>query len=116
MTLEDINTMLEELNIPVAYNHFNESIAPPYAVYYVVASDNTVADDQVYTENVTINIELYTAVKDLVLEKQLKDILNQNDLPYEQISETYIENDNVYEILFEITIMGLEYDSRPMSI
>lgn len=116
MTLSDINTMLEELNIPVAYNHFKKSTTPPYVVYYVDSSTNTMADNKVYAENVTINIELYTTTKDLALEQKLKDILNQNDIPYEQISETYIESDNVYEILYEITIMGLEYDSRPMSI
>ena len=116
MTLNDLKIMLEELNVPVAYNHFKKSTIPPYVVYYVDSSVNTMADNKVYMENVTINIELYTITKDLVLEKKIKDILSQNDLPFEQISETYIESDNVYDILYEVTIMGLEYESKPISI
>lgn len=107
MTLENIKTILSELNISVAYNHFNKRTEPPYVVYYVQASENLFADNKVISENVTVLIELYTKNKDIKLERQLKNILNNNELPYELVGESFIEEDNVYQIVYQVNLIDL---------
>lgn len=107
MTLENIKTILSELNISVAYNHFNKRTEPPYVVYYVQDSENLFADNTVIAENVTVLIELYTKNKDIKLERQLKNILNNNELPYELVGESFIEEDNVYQIVYQVNLIDL---------
>lgn len=107
MTLKELNTILSELNISIAYNHFNTKTNPPYLVYYIESSENFFADNTVISENVTVLIELYTKKKDVKLERKLKNILNNNELPYELVGESFIEEDNVYEIIYQINLIGL---------
>lgn len=107
MTLENIKTILLELNVPVAYNHFNKRTDPPYVVYYVQDSENVFADNTVILENVTVFIELYTKKKDAKLERQLKNILNNNELPYELVGESFIEEDNIYQIIYQVNLINL---------
>ena len=107
MTLENIKTILLELNVPVAYNHFNKRTDPPYVVYYVQDSENVFADNTVILENVTVFIELYTKKKDTKLERQLKNILNNNELPYELVGESFIEEDNIYQIIYQVNLINL---------
>lgn len=107
MTLENIKTILSELNISVAYNHFSKRTEPPYVVYYVQDSENLFADNTVIVENVTVLIELYTKNKDIKLERQLKNILNNNELPYELVGESFIEEDSVYQIVYQVNLIDL---------
>lgn len=107
MTLENVNKLLLGLNIDVAYNHFNQKTNPPYVVYYVQVSENLFADNKVISENVIVLIELYTKKKDPKLEGQLKSILNENELPYELVGESFIEDDNVYQVVYSINLIDL---------
>lgn len=104
MTLDNLKIELEKMNIPVAYSHFVSETNPPYLVYYVDGSDNTFADNTVYYENLNATIELYSTKKDLNLENKLKDILNANEIPYEITTETYINTEKIYQIVFEISL------------
>lgn len=115
MKLSDIIDILTSIGIPVAYNHFVSRQEPPYLVYYVENSDNFCADNKVMSENLTVMIELYTKTKNLQLEKQLKDLLTDNEFPYELIGESFIESDNVYQIMYEINVMAVQ-DESPLSI
>ena len=107
MTLKELNTILSELNISIAYNHFNTKTNPPYLVYYIESSENFFADNTVISENVTVLIELYTKKKDVKLERKLKNILNNNELPYELVGESFIEEDNVYQIVYQVNLIDL---------
>ncbi len=106
MTLENIKAMLLELKLPLAYNHFSRKTEPSYIVYYVQDSEHLFADNKVIAEVSTIFIELYTKKKDINLERQLKNILNNNELPYELVGESFIEEDNVYQIIYQIKLIN----------
>ena len=82
MTLTELATLLEQSNIPVAYNHFKDAQELPFICYIDQASDNLIADNKVYHKVVTVDIELYTEDKDEQLEQTLETILNDNGLPY----------------------------------
>ena len=108
MTLKKLQEILSRLKIEVAYNHFNKRTNPPYLVYYIESTENMCADNVVISENATVLIELYTKLKDVGLEKELKNLLNNNELPYELVGESFIEDENVYEIIYQTNLIGLE--------
>jgi hypothetical protein len=103
MTLEELNQVLIQTGYPVTYSHFNNSPKPPYLCYLVSYSSNVFADDKVLHDIDNIQIELYTKKKDLVAEKKVKEVLNQNNLPYES-TEAFIESEKLYQIIYEVNL------------
>lgn len=106
MTHEDILKILEVSGLPAAYDHFaeGESPDPPFLVFLLPGSVNLFADDKVYQRIMDLNVELYTDKKDPVTEKALEDIFEENELPWEK-SETWIESEKLYEVLYQMTIL-----------
>lgn len=111
VTYEEVVTMLEESGLPVAYDHFaeGESPDPPILVFLFPDSDNMYADDMVYQEVSSLNIELYTDKKDPKLEKKIQKILKQHELPWEK-SEVWIESEKMYEVLYQTQMIGGDSD------
>lgn len=105
MPYEKIMEMLEEMGLPVAYHHFEESEAPdpPFIVYLSPGSDNFSADGKVYFKIKELDIELYTDKKMPELEERLENILDAHSLFYEK-TETYIESEKMYEVLYETEV------------
>lgn len=102
--MNELFELLKQLNIPVAYHHFIEATAPPYIAYYRSETNNFYADNKVYQKVDTYRIELYTMQKDITLEAQLEELLENMELPYEVIAESYIENEKVYQVIYEVNI------------
>lgn len=103
--IESIKTILSSLEIPVAYNHFNQPTQLPYIVFNEDETSNVFADDNVYFENVnSYSLELYTEIKDVELEDELKTLLQTNDITYEKNLETYISDERMYEISYSINL------------
>jgi protein-disulfide isomerase-like protein with CxxC motif len=108
MNLSQLKTILEATGFPVAYSHFVESEnnplpAPPFIAYLVVGSSNFFADNRAHKVIKNIQIELYTEQKDLEAESKLETVLNENGLPFE-FSETYIESEQLFQILYEVRL------------
>lgn len=108
MTLAELKKILDATGFPVAYSHFtatsNKPVpSPPFICYLTPYSPNFIADNKVYVPVNEVQVELYTAKKDLAAEAQVEQALNNHDLPYDK-SETYIDTENVFQILYEITI------------
>ena len=99
--MEQIVKILEETELPFAYNHFaeGESPAPPFICYLVPNSDNFSADGKVYYKINELHIELYTDCKDLSAEQKLENVLDAYDIYYEK-SEVWIESEKLYEVLY----------------
>ena len=91
MTYDDIVEMLEEANLPLAYDHFaeGESPDPPFLIFLFPGSDNMYADNRVFQKIDNLNIELYTDKKDPETEARIEAILDGRALPYEK-SEGWI--------------------------
>lgn len=99
MTQAEVFTMLEKMNIPVAYDHFQTTQKLPFMAFLYPESDNTFADGKVYYKSKILHIELYTEKKDTALEKKLETILDDSGIAY-QSSESWIDEDKMYEILY----------------
>lgn len=101
MTIENIVEMLQEMNIPFAYDHFaeGESPEPPFICYLIPGSDNFAADGKVYFKMNEVRIELYTDFKDLDLESRVEGVLDGHEIFYNK-SETWIQSEKLYEVMY----------------
>ena len=99
--MEKLLQILSETQIPFAYHHFaeGESPEPPFICYLLPGSNNFSADGKVYNKINEVHIELYTDLKDLAVEQQLEDVLDEHGIFYNK-SETWIESEKLYEVLY----------------
>lgn len=113
--MEKILSILRGLGIPFAYDHFaqGESPDPPFICYLIPASDNFGADGKVYHQIDQFNIELYTDLKDLSLERKIEEALDEASIFYNK-SETWIESESLYEVLYTFE-MGGENNAKEQS-
>lgn len=106
MTELGIYQMIGAVGIPAAYHHFEEgqSPDPPFMVYLYPESNNFSADGIVYQAVNRLDIELYTDKKDLEAEKRVEAVLKKHGFFYQK-TETYIESERMYEVLYEMEVM-----------
>lgn len=99
--MKELLQILSETQIPYAYHHFAEGEAPepPFICYLLPGSNNFSADGKVYYKINKVHIELYTDLKDLAVEQQLEDVLDEHGIFYNK-SETWIESEKLYEVLY----------------
>lgn len=99
--MEELLQMLQEMQIPFAYHHFaeGEAVNPPFICYLLPGSNNFSADGKVYFKINEVRIELYTDLKDLAVEQQVEDILDEHEIFYNK-SEIWIESERLYEVLY----------------
>ena len=99
--MDKIIELLTELEIPFAYDHFaeGESPDPPFICYRSPNSDNFGADGTVYLGVMIVDIELYTDKKDPEIESQLEGLLWNYGIFFNK-SETYIESEKLYEVIY----------------
>lgn len=99
--MEELLRMLNEVQIPFAYHHFaeGESPEPPFICYLLLESNNFAADGRVYYKINEVHIELYTDLKDLAVEQKVENVLDAHGVFYNK-SETWIESEKLYEVLY----------------
>lgn len=99
--MEELLQMLQEMQIPFAYHHFaeGEAVNPPFICYLLPGSNNFSADGKVYFKINEVRIELYTDLKDLAVEQQVEDVLDEHEIFYNK-SETWIPSERLYEVLY----------------
>ena len=97
--MEELLQILSETQIPFAYHHFaeGESPEPPFICYLFPGSNNFSADGKVYYKINEVHIELYTDLKDLAVEQQLEEVLDEHGIFY---NKTWIESEKLYEVLY----------------
>jgi hypothetical protein len=100
--MEELVKIMEEIEIPFAYDHFaeGESPEPPFITYLLPDSDNFAADGKVYYRISGVRIELYTDYKNPSLEQKVTTVLDSHGVFYAQ-SEVWIEEEKLYEVAFE---------------
>ena len=111
MTVEQLAAMLQETGIPFAYDHFaeGESPEPPFICYLLPGSDNFAADGRVYFRINEVRIELYTDKKDISVEKQVEDALDDQGIFYNK-SEVWISEEKLYEVLYSFEVPDVSED------
>ena len=99
--MDKIVSIINEMNIPFAYDHFSEgeSPDPPFICYLLPGSDNFSADGLVYHKMQTMHIELYTDRKDPDTETAVETVLDNNRIFYNK-SEVWIPSEKLYEVIY----------------
>ena len=97
-----INTILEEVGIPVAYGVFREKTPLPYIVWLGGGQEHFSADNTYYTREDNYQIELYFKLKDPVIEAQLEQILLDNGLHYEKSEDVYTDDEGVFLVYYNV--------------
>ena len=107
MTHEKLLAMLQETDLPIAYDHFaeGESPAPPFLCFLCPGSDNFAADGKVWYKINRVNVEFYTDRKDPELEERIETVLDGHGIFYDK-SEVWIESERLYEVLYTFEIGG----------
>lgn len=92
---------VKAMGLPFAYDHFAEGEAPepPFLCYLIPGSHNFCADGTVYLKISEVQIELYSDKKDVLLEKKVEAVLEQQGFFYDKL-ETWIESERLYEVLY----------------
>jgi len=108
MTLAELNTALKSItgfDKKVVYRSWPVGEAPalPFIVFMVDESDNFGADDIVYKAINRVNIELYSKNKDTTSEGLIESLLESKSLYWEK-NETYIDDEQCYEIIYTIEV------------
>lgn len=101
MTLAELKQRLVGTGLPVAYSHFNTKMTPPFVCYMQTGTDNFAADNEMYFPTKNVRIELYTNKKDESSEKKVESALSGI---YWEMSEIYIKEENVFQIVYEIEV------------
>ena len=104
-----LNTLTD---IKVDYGHSDIQQDLPKIVVSIEQGSNFGADNHVYVQGWDFTLDLYTRDKDPDTEKKVKDLLNGAGI-YWNRSETYYDDELVYEIEFTFTVYGDETDPTP---
>lgn len=108
MTLNDLNAALRTIpgfDKKIAYRAFPVGKAPklPFICYQCTQTDNFFADGQTWQVIQGIDIELYTAKKDMESEQKIESKLAELGLGWEKY-EDYIDSENCYMITYSTEI------------
>lgn len=101
MNLLELKTMLGELEIDLAYDHFHNKVNPPFLVYRELSPDVFLADDYNYLNFGSYEIELCTVKKDIELESTIETLFFNNKIPYEK-EELWDKTEKLYHIIYSI--------------
>lgn len=100
--MQELKTILEQLGIPVAYDHFNTETNPPFLAFRRYSQSNFGADDIVYEKINNYYVYLVTEYKDIALEEQLETVLTNAQIFYNVESEDYIDSEKCYQVVYSI--------------
>lgn len=101
--MQNLKSLLEQLDIPVAYDHFNTVTNPPYITFKRFSQSNFGADNKVYEIINNYYVYLVTEYKDIELEERLEQLLTNNDIFFNCESEDYFDDEKLYEVVYEIS-------------
>lgn len=86
MTIQDITTILEQTQLPVAYYQFADDTPQqlPFICWLITSHNDVMADNKNYAPVVRLVVELYTESKDFALEETVRGVLTDNDIAFTQ--------------------------------
>ena len=108
--MDKIISILSEIGLPYAYDHFaeGESPNPPFICYLLPGSDNFAADGRVYYKIDDVHIELYTDYKNTELELKVEEVLDRYNIFYDK-SEVWIDSEKLYEVMYQFETEGFNH-------
>lgn len=108
MTLKELNTALKSItgfSNKVTYRAWPVGKAPklPFICYLATSTDNFDADNTVYHVLQGVDVELYTAKKDIDTEELIEAKFKELNIVWDK-NEEWLDTENCYEIIYSITL------------
>lgn len=95
--------LLNSSGIPFVYHIWKNPPALPWGVYRFSNTSEMYADGILFFVVRQYQIELYTDKKQPEVEQKLQDVLTHAGIAFSK-SETYIESEQMYQILYECEV------------
>jgi len=99
---ERLLDILAETGFPTAYDHFISTPSPPFVLFVRTRSTALYADDKTFQKTNRWQIMLCTERKSAEAEQSLESALDEICIPYEVADETYVKEERLYQITYEI--------------
>lgn len=103
LTIEKIQTILDNYEVQSEFNHFSDSVIPPYITFYPTGTDNFAADNKVYEVVEGFKIELYSRESVSTEENKLGKYLTLNGLMWDKEQTIWIDEEKLYMTVFNIS-------------
>lgn len=94
MELDEVYAKLKTLDVPVAYLKFNKPQKLPFVVYFEAGGDVGGADNFNLYRRKEIKIEIYTAKKDVSLERKVEELFRDKEL--EKSVDTFLPDEEMF--------------------
>lgn len=108
-TLTDIEAMLKETGLPVAYSQFEAShknpVSPPFIVFTLPEKDTFSADNGLFVDIYTMVIELYSDDPDLSISDKLESVLTSHGISFSLVSQYWIDTEQMYETSYTMEVI-----------
>ena len=104
MTLIDVYTRLQTLDVPVTYLAFKSAQSPPYIVYYESGANFHGSDEKNYIKDMTVVIELYCENKNTQIEKSIENLFS--DVELSKSEDVWIEDEQLIMVTYEFTTIN----------
>jgi hypothetical protein len=82
MSLEELKTLMDTLDVESVYGYFPKEKKPPYIAYQAETAQSINADGIVVLLIANVTLTLVTARRDMGMEQQISDLLTANDVDF----------------------------------
>lgn len=108
-TLTDIEAMLKETGLPVAYSQLEVShknpVSPPFIIFTLPEKDTFMADNGLFVNIYTMVVELYSDMPDLSISDKLEAVLAENGISFSQVSQYWIDTEQMFETSYTMEVI-----------
>lgn len=101
--IPDLIQRLETLDLPIAYEAFQDEQELPFICYLISDSDYKGSDDMILMAEREATVELYTAQRDFTLEEKLINALS--DYGDISVHSEYIKEENMNLTYFDFSFV-----------
>lgn len=103
MTLEELKIRCENTGFQYAYGLFKAPVEPPHLIAICRDTDNFMADNKVYSKDVTIQLDYTYIDKDVEMQDKIENEI-LGDIAWNKTEETYLSDEDVWQVsyFFEI--------------
>lgn len=104
MEINEIDKILGKTDFPSVYNVFREKQDPPYLCWIIPGETGISADNINYVDVKRVQIELYTATKNVAAENKVESVLTGAGLFYVK-THVYLKDEKIYVTYYEIEVL-----------
>lgn len=100
MSLAELKALMDTLNMDTVYGYFPEEKNPPYIAYQAETAQSINADGIVVLLIANVKLTLVTARRDTATEKQIADLLTENDVDFGEPDYEFDETQKIHKTSF----------------